>query len=156
MHTPPPPPPPVSAHHLPGRQCLRLNSPSCLRHLAVFVTQLHPSQPPAETPSAASAVLCTLLPQHQLPALPSPLCLCFSCLCHQLCSPNSSTHRHCWHPLEGPLGRPCVPRSLPLSLFPPAPCSWPAGRAARCEGGWSGAEGSLQGPWSCQDVQAGP
>lgn len=94
-------------------------SPRCIHQLPVSIPSLYPSQPPAKAPSAASAEPCTPLPQRRLPALPSPLRLYFSCLSCQLCSPNASTHRHCWHPLRLPwdVPVPCKASCFPSSLL---------------------------------------
>lgn len=113
-------------------------SPRRIHRLPESIPSLNPSQPPAKAPSAASAEPCMPLPQRRLPALPCPLRRYFSCLSCQLCSPNVSTHRHCWHPLRLPWDVP-VPCKASYSLLLHA-AGWES-----CTVGW-GWMGSLRCP----------
>lgn len=128
-------------------------SPSYIHHLAVFITQLYPSQLPAKTPSAASAVL-------------SPRCSCSAgCQCYPARSactfPISVASSAALTPqptgaagiLSGSPGMPLRPAKPPASPLPfgfMLPARWegePAAKGAgvglrslsKCSGG--------DGPW---------
>lgn len=151
---PPPPRPTISKAPADAALLLLSQHTACLvasacssAHQAVSITKLysspsriHHSRPPRHL------LLHQQCSPHRSCSAGCQRCLYFSCC--QLCSPSSSTHRHCWHPLWVPWDAPvsCEASCFPCSLLLHAPGQ--VGRRLSCKGGWSGAEESLKVPWS--------